>query len=176
MIALDTGVLLYGVQAARGSQRRVRSDVEEGYIRRAAALIDELRLSGKRLMLPAPAAWEYVTDFAVEDQPDIWASFKDFALIPFDQSAARIAARLARRHFDEAIKNSKGQGKKVIRDQGPRQLIKVDMQILAVAIAHRAEKIYTFETERFTHWADGLIQVAGPPGVEKRLFDPSNPP
>ena len=50
------------------------------------------------------------------------------------------------------------------------------MQILAVAIAHRAEKIYTFETERFIHWADGLIQVAGPPGVEKRLFDPSNPP
>jgi hypothetical protein len=49
---------------------------------------------------------------------------------------------------------------------------KVDMQIISIAVAHRAEQLYTLEVEQFSRWADGRIQIAGLPQEQRKLQFP----
>jgi hypothetical protein len=74
-----------------------------------------------------------------------------------------------RRHFDEALATQKGQGKKDVKKAGARQLLKVDAQIVAIAIAQGATRLYTLEVEKFTKWADGKILVHGLPQTQLLL-------
>ena len=92
-----------------------------------------------------------------------------FAVAPFELAAARIASRIARKHYDDVVLSQKGQGKRQAIAAGARQQLKVDMQIMAIAMAQRAEKIYTLEVERFTRWADGKILVVGLPQTQMLL-------
>ena len=56
MIALDTGVLIYGTQAARQPQKKKLTPLEESRIFRATALLSELKTADKKVIIPAPAA------------------------------------------------------------------------------------------------------------------------
>lgn len=176
MIAFDTGILIYGVQAAKRQQRPLNDREKLEYIPRATALIDELQRIRSRVLLPMPAAWEYVLDFPIGEQPAVWSSLSWFALQPLDEAAARIAAQLARQHFDEQLRTQKGRGKKALMNDGARQRMKVDLLILGTAIAHRSERIYTTDVEQFRQWSQGRIPVFGLPPDQKRLFNPAEPP
>ncbi|HUQ68840.1 MAG TPA: hypothetical protein VM165_04915 [Planctomycetaceae bacterium] len=171
MIALDTGILIYGLQSRRASGKTSGDAGLDARIARASALIDELQSAGKRCMIPAPAAWEYVLDFPMEEQPKIWTSLAGFAIPPFDHAAARIAAKLARKYFDSVVASQKGHGKRDVKRQGARSFLRVDMQIVAIAIAHRAEKLYTVDVDDFTALSAGDIPVVGlPQEHQKTLF------
>jgi predicted nucleic acid-binding protein len=172
MIALDTGILIYGLQSRRDLAATTGDAEHESRIVRAAALIDEIRTAGKRCMIPAPAAWEYVLDFPIDEQSRIWASLEGFAIPPFDQAAARIAAQLARKHYDSVVRSQKGKGKQQARRQGARSFLKIDMQIVAIAMAHRAEKLYTVDTEDFSAIAPAGLTIQGLPQAQKKIQFP----
>lgn len=87
---------------------------------------------------------------------------RSFALAPFDASAARIASQISGRYYDSAIRSLKGEGKRQALAAGCRQQLKVDMQILAIAIAQKTDAIYTLDVGTLTHWADGMIPAFGP--------------
>ena len=162
MIALDTGFLIYGTQNGAG-RNRTFSEVQLARVSPTVEILEQLRVERKPIIIPAPAAWEYVLDFAVTDQPEIWRGFSPFSIVPFDAAAARIAAQISRRFFDRVRDSTKGHGKRQVETPGARQQMKVDIQIVSIAIAQRAEAIYTLEVEKFSEWAGGMIDVIGLP-------------
>jgi len=166
MIVLDTGILIYGIQ---GKKKGLLNAYEQRIVPRAQALLSELASHDSKILIPAPAAWEFVLDFPVEEQPEIRSQMSGFGIPPFDQAAARIAAEIMRKHFDYAMATQKGQGKKDVKKAGARQLLKVDAQIVAIAIAQGATHLYTLETEKFAKWADGTILVKGLPQTQLLL-------
>lgn len=162
MIALDTGFLIYGTQAQRHRQGDF-SRVQQSRVSLAVGVLDELLADGKTFVIPAPAAWEYVLDFDVADQPEVWRGFSAISVAPFDVAAARIASQISRRYSDRIANSSKAFGNRPAAGVGARQQMKVDIQIVAIAIAQRAEAIYTLEVEKFSEWAGGAIRVVGLP-------------
>lgn len=177
LIAFDTQILIWGVQgSSRPSQR--------GMIPRTRSLIEEVaKQQTKRqteLVIPLPAAVEYVCGFPVDDQARQWATLSSrFRLIPFDLRAAQIASQIERRRSDLKPKKTK---KKTSRKRTAsrrtaadiaRQKVKVDVQIIATAIAAGASSIYSDETKHFAELAAGFkIQVLD---VRSHEFQPRLP-
>ena len=160
MIALDTGLLIYGTQAER-QRGGGFSKVQLQRVPVAHSILADLREHGKAIIVPAPAAWEYVLDFGIAEQAEVWRGFALISVAPFDSAAARIASQISRRFSDRIRNSAKASQSRDARAVGARQQMKVDIQILAVAIAQRAEAIYTLEVERFSEWAAGAIPVIG---------------
>ena len=134
-------------------------------------------LLGKRksekVIVPLPAAMEYVCGFPIEEQQKHWPVLsKRFALVPFDLRAAMIAAEIERRRVerDRAAsspkKSKSGATVKVDFAELTRQQIKVDVQILAIAIAAGATEIVTHDIDHFSSFARGYpIEVRDIPLV-----------
>jgi hypothetical protein len=154
LVAFDTQLLIWGVQGtSHPSQGKL--------IPRARALIEELSKAQVKVVVPLAAAVEYVCGFPVVDQPKQWARLSEsFRLIPFDQRAAQIAAQIERRrHEAKTTPRTKvaqrTASKRRSRDIA-RQKVKVDVQILATAVAAGAESIFTDEVVHFSELALGL--------------------
>lgn len=165
LVAFDTQLLIWGVQGKAGAS-------QSEMVPRTQSLIQELHeIERAHLMIPLPAAVEYVCGFDIPDQARQWAELSQrFRLIPFDLRAAQLAARIERRRSKSPERSDRtGQhGKAVIT----RQQVKVDVQIIASAIAAGAVAIYTDETKHFAQLAQGeSIAVLGVDGrpFQRRL-------
>ncbi len=104
---------------------------------RLSHLISELEKQRAKIILPTPALAEVLANAGPALKPwlDIIASHSVFQIEPFDTLAAVEAAIM----FDQA--RARGDWKD--GSMSPRQKIKVDRQIAAIARRHSAQRLYT---------------------------------
>ena len=137
---------------------------------RIAYLVEQLRESGARILIPAPVLAEFLT-FAGPDYLAVINQSAHFEIAPFDQRAAVEAAAVQKKA------NASTRGKKSGLT-GKWQTIKVDRQIVAIAKVRNAERIYTTDGDvaelarESGITAVGLADLPLPPEEETQLpFD-----
>lgn len=159
MICLDTMVLIWGVQGA--AQRR-----QEHMIELTRRFLRALRNEQTTLMIPAPALAEYLQGFPQAKRQAQLAHLEEFFYLPaFDSASAYLAAGLSRQ----------GSVREAYR-AGNRQAVKTDVQIIATAIVHGAQRILTHDVGDFRRIAGSRIQVTDVPNVHEQLglLDPTS--
>lgn len=159
MICLDTTPLLWGMKTDIDPE-----NVNYGKIIRVKAYLDHLSEQKERVMIPTPVLAEYLTLIPHAQHANEIAQISDlFYIFPFDNKAASIAAQLHNGvnmpDMLESIKQETGETKNYIR-----QLIKVDLLIIAIAIAQGAAKIITYDPH-LARIAGSTIEVIAIPVV-----------
>jgi len=151
MICLDTAIVIWAIQGIEDPQR---PDMPL----RARRFIENLSEAGVRIMIPSPVVHEFLTGLPTEVKSEtIEVLSKMFYIPSFDLSSAVLAAELDA---------NRGEMKEIKSDYGlMRQQIKVDTQIIAIAIMHQATEIVTDDVDHFTRIAKGRIKVSGLPEI-----------
>lgn len=149
MICFDTMLLIWGVQGVATPNRTRMIDLTKRYI-------DSLR-AGETIMVPAVAAAEYLAGFREEARRNAeWEVLNRRFFIPaFDPPAVAHAASIAQ--TPSAI---------ALMAEGERRCIKADIQIIATAIAHGAERIVTGNVSEYRKLAGDRIEVVEVPVIE----------
>lgn len=142
VVALDCQVLVWGI-------RRQATPNRTEMIPRAEALIAGLEAdrAARRafVVIPVPALGEFLIHEDESRHDAVTAELRRrFHLAPYDLPAASIAARI----WQQA--QACGAYPELIADGVTRQIIKVDTQILAVALAQGATVLYTEDPGRRT--------------------------
>jgi predicted nucleic acid-binding protein len=151
MICIDTAVLIWGVQGvAKGSHRQRMVDLTDRYLR-------SLRDKKEILMIPTPVLAEYLQGFAdPRERTNQLEALQRFYFIPsFDVPSAYLAAELSQSPEVHSLAR-----------EGDRQALKTDVQIIATAITHQAERIITGNVKEFRQIAKGKIPISEVPEVE----------
>jgi len=150
MICLDTPILIWGVResATRG---------QEHMIDKASRYIAYLESQNERIMVPTPVIAEYLVGATVTQRRDRVILERGFYAPGFDLPSAELAAELLR--DTDLIKRT--------RDETgvDRLLIKIDAQIIAIAITHHAKKIVTPNVRHFRVLARGKIDIEDLPDI-----------
>lgn len=147
MNAIDTNILIWGI-------RRQADPTRPDMVERCSKLIADLQDRHITICVPSVVMAEYLMGHSSADQKrEIGIIGRNFFVPPFDVGAAAICAEL----FDKATFDA-------VREMGvPRQCLKTDFQIVATAIAARANRIYTDNVEEFKRIANGRIIVSPVP-------------
>lgn len=155
---LDTMILVWGV-------RRECTPGQEDRLQAADALFEQFENDGTRLLIPAPVLSEYLVRVPRSQWEDVLSVFKaEYIIGTYDAKAAMIAAELHTRRV-ETLKPEE------IADLGGRRELKVDCQVVAVAMSNGADVLYS-DDKGVKHIADNRIRVvrlADIP-VQPRLF------
>lgn len=117
------------------------------------SLIHELTLANATMILPTPALAE--TLCVAQPTNELIKKISSYSCIetyPFDQKAAITLSELVKRHRSDI---------KQIRDDAtkPWQHLKMDMQIVAVAVTYQADVIYTDDKSQGQFAELGGLQV-----------------
>jgi predicted nucleic acid-binding protein len=146
MICFDTMLLIWGVQGTATPNRIRMIDLTKRYI-------DSLSAE-ETIMVPAVAAAEYLAGFRDEAQRSMeWEAISRRFFIPaFDSSAVALAATLSQTSAAVAL-----------LAEGQRRCIRADIQIIATAITHGAERIVTANVSEFRKLAGDRIEVVDVP-------------
>lgn len=157
MICFDTGPLIWGIQGRA-------SDGQEEMVQRTQRYIKYLSEKNAEIALPAPVVAEYLLGFeVVERTKQIQLINKVFRVPSFDMQAAVIAAELeGNKRVIGEIRESTGLGKNELR---------IDAQVVAIAIANQAEKIITNDGH-FKDLAQGRIEVVEVPSIQMQMDIP----
>jgi predicted nucleic acid-binding protein len=154
MICFDTHVLIWGVQGkAKAGQ--------EALVQRTRRFIHFLNQTDKQVMIPAPVVGEYLVGFSGNDlttQKDLIQ--KHFFVPSLDVHAAAIQAEIE--HDSYLIKKANGID---------RQRLRVDSQIIAIALVSRAEKIISHDPH-MRELAGNRIKVEEVPAIIEQLALP----
>lgn len=160
MICFDTGPIIWGVQgkATRG---------QEHMVSRTKRYIRYLRNQKQAIMVPTPVVAEYLIPFNPQEQQEQVRVFERGFFIPsFDLPAALVAAEL---EHDSGLIKAIRRGSDVDRNR-----LRVDAQILAIAIVNMAEKVITADPH-LKSLAQDKIAVTEVPDIHEQpeLFEPS---
>lgn len=143
MICLDTTPLIWGFQ------KEPPATADPGLVACMASYIRRLDQTKTRIMVPAPVLAEFL--HGVDDPAGIARLIQSRCFVaPFDEAAARQAARISRAH--EAWLRDR-------RLQVPKQAVKVDVMIIATAMVRRAECFVTQDVDLFKALADHRVRV-----------------
>jgi len=152
MICFDTSPVIWGVQAVARSQQ---SDMVE----QMQAFLRYLQREKIRIMVPTPVVFEYLVPFdQTERAKQLEVMERLFIMPSFDIKASLIAADLM--GGKKAIDSAQQQG-------GRRQEIRIDAQIVAIALANGAEKIISHDPHVKTI-AQNRIPVEKVPIIEEQ--------
>lgn len=136
----DSMLLVWGIQqAARPGQ--------EDRIPAVAHFIKRLQEAKQTVLVPAPVLCEFLAKIAPERHPQVLAALaREFRIAPLDARSASLAAVLWQeyRQSGEPVPSE---------EEGSRTLIKVDCQIVAIAISNQADCIYSYDPH--------LVKIAG---------------
>ena len=111
---------------------------------RINSLIDDLTGRGEKLIIPAPAIAEVMCKVAPPSEVIAkLGSYKCIEPYAFDQKCALTLGELSQQ-FGMAIKEARA------LNEWARQRVKVDMQIVAVALTYGAETLYTDDNSQTT--------------------------
>lgn len=139
---LDTHYLIWGVQ-------RQAKDSQHDMVERTRAFLCYLEKQRVRIIIPAPVLWEFLSGIPPERRPDTLELLqRSWRIVPFDAMAAVIAADLW-----------SGLPSPPSMDPGERVRMKVDLQIIATAIRHGADIVFS-EEKRMRGYAQGRIEVS----------------
>lgn len=165
MHAIDTQILLWAIKRVEPGR--------EAEIARAVSLVEDLTTQGIAIMIPSIVLAEYLVFYDPAEQPAQSSMLrKNFFVAPFDPVAAEIAAELYSQRLIAQAREETGQSK---------HALKADVKIIATAIAHRANCIYSHDGQ-FESFARGRIAVCGLPELprhrplQRPLFDLTEPP
>lgn len=162
-IVIDTNVLVQIMQNQRSTDLR---NPETGEIidlpfERAAALVDHVDTVGGLVVLPAPVLSEYlfgIDKAAFQSHLDVINSVKSIEVVAFDQVAAIECAML--------VTDAE---QKQLDPDATKAKLRVDRQILAIAVASGVAEIWTHDI--------GLTKKAASMGLAiKSLADIGPPP
>jgi predicted nucleic acid-binding protein len=153
MVCFDTAILIWGVQG-------VSRPNQVGMIERTRRYIEVLREEKTRIMVPSPAVGEYLLGFETEAERRRQAElFQQHFIVPgLDLQAAALAADLER----DAAGDLRGV------EVPERQRLRVDAQILAIAIVNGATVVISHDAH-MSLLAGGRILVREVPNVGKQL-------
>jgi predicted nucleic acid-binding protein len=162
-VCLDNHILIWGI-------RGISSVGQESMILRAKALLKDLDDENAEVLVPAVVVAEFLTGVPKDQHVELLNVLnRRFQVPPFDVRAAAAAAALFR-DFAERTPT--------LREQLHAELpeissvkIKADVQILATALARRADLLYTHDRS-LIKMAAGLIEVRElppPPSVQESL-------
>lgn len=150
-ICIDTQIVIWGVQ-------RKAEPPCDSMVLKAETFLRQLDASGERIIIPTPVIWEYLIGVPEPHHEATLAVFsKRFRVCPFDAKAARTAAELWRTVEGDLTPEE-------VKRLGGRNRLKVDCQIVAVALDHDAEAIYSYD-HGMPKFADGRIAVRPLPDV-----------
>lgn len=155
---LDTMILVWGVrrQCTMGQEDRVYA---------ADALFEQFENDGTRLLIPTPVLSEYLVRVPRSQWEDVLDVFRtEYIIGTYDAKAALIAAELYTKRVD-TLKPEE------ITDLGGKRELKVDCQVVAVAISHNAD-ILCSDDKGVRHVAGDRIRVVrlAEIPVQTRLF------
>ena len=137
----------------------------DGLLNRTKEFFEELKKdTSKQIVLPAPVFAEVLAGGKHNDEALLEVFEKKFEIAPFDGSAAKKYAEI----FSDKNKKRKETSK---HEKPPRNVLKFDCMIIAIAISRNASCIYSLDKD-FKTVANGLITVhnALPEPVPTPLF------
>jgi predicted nucleic acid-binding protein len=152
-VAFDSCILIAGIQ---------EKDHRKEFITRCGQYLQKLQKDKTKIILPAPAVWELMAGYPAQKVPDVARVVqKCFRTAPFNLHAAEIAAKIQIAHGVKVVANETGKKPRANSSAvlaASRQHVKVDIAVLATAIAAHAEQLVTDdgkEFDKFTRWAQG---------------------
>ncbi len=160
LVCLDTHILIWGVLGqAKATQQEM--------IDRAQRFLRSLDKEKARVLIPPTVVAELVWKVPEERHPEVLRVLQQrFVLGVLDAAGACLSAAIARKN-DGAVKGAPG-----------RETIRSDCQLVAVAVAYKAEKIYSNDPD-IKRLAQGFVQVEELPNIpeQQKLFParPSEP-
>lgn len=154
LICFDTGPLIFGVQRTAKPEQLHMIPQMERYLRYLAGQKDV------RIIVPSPVVHEYLAGFPLEEQDAQLQALESRFLMPsFDVPAVRIAAGIA-----DATRTYRAPPGGDIS----RQAQKMDVQVIAIAVAQKAKLIVTHNVKHFRTLARGLIEVTDIPDIREQ--------
>lgn len=151
IICFDTNMMIWGV-------RGMASPGQEEMVVRAKRYLEFLEKNKHRIIIPAPVLAEYLVFSGDAEREQQGTEFeRQFRVMPYDYRAAKIAARIGRdRPRIEAIQEGFGKA---------RQAISVDVQVVAIASANKADLLIAHEGS-MRKLAEGIVTAVDIPSVE----------
>lgn len=154
IVCLDNHVLIWGIK------RQAIPD-QQHMIERTRTFLQKLQDEGVTVVIPTVVLAEFLNHIPTEHHPNIIQQLsKSFVLAPFDAKTASL--------FSDIWKKKHGNGAIPTK---PREGLKVDTQIVAVALANQASVIYS-EDKDIRNFANGLIEVRDIPAIPTQLSLP----
>lgn len=156
LVCIDSQIFIWGVKTQS-------NPTQEHMIPKAKAFIEWLDENDYRLLLPVPMLAELLSPVPAKEQPKIMALIdKRFQIAPFDSLAAYKCAELIHLSLttQEIIE---------YREQHsvPKNKIKFDCMIAAIAITRKAHCIYS-EDAGLKRFAANQINIMGLPNIGKQ--------
>lgn len=138
-VCFDANVLIWGVLQDGGS-------TQQWMIEQAKVLIQQCADRKDSVLIPAVATAEAVCKAPLETQEGWFRVMTEhFMIAPYNARCAAFNARMWQEHPEVRVE---------MKDMGvPRQLIKIDFQILAVAVVNQCKVLYT-EDKGLAHLAE----------------------
>lgn len=156
LVCIDSQIFIWGIKTQS-------SPTQQEMIPKAKSFIEWLDENDYKLLLPVPMLAELLSPVPALDQPKIMALIdKRFQIASFDSLAAYKCAELIHLSLttQELIEYRK-------QHSVPKNKIKFDCMIAAIAITRKATCIYS-EDEGLKRFAAGQINVVGLPNLGKQ--------
>lgn len=153
-VAFDNHVLLWGI-------REHATSGQEEMIPRTKQLLEECHRSKMTMMIPSVVLAELLTAIEPKNHAMVHNLIKQSFLVPpFDSASSVIFARLWQERQESGVIDQ------IRKDLGAtRQELKADCMIVASAIAHKADVIYSHD-EKLRKFANGSIAVLEVPRLQ----------
>ncbi len=153
LVCLDTHILIWGILGqAKATQQEM--------IDRAQRFLRFLDKEKARVLIPSTVVAELVWKVPEDRHPDVLRLLQQrFVLGAFDAAGACLSATIAQKNGGD------------VRGAATRETIRSDCQLVAVAVAYKAEKIYSNDPD-IRRLAEGFIKVEEMPNVpeQQKLF------
>lgn len=133
LVCFDNMVLIWGLRPETANPQ------DKAKIARADQLIKRLGSDGSSIMIPAIVVTEFLIGTAGKEVEFLGILSKRFQIVPFDASAALIAAKLFLKHKNVQMQsgnNSNGNSS---------TKVKSDIQLVATAISRKVGVIYSHD-------------------------------
>lgn len=134
LVFVDTQILVWGIRkhATRG---------QEDELKKAESFFDNAKSNNLIIGIAAPTLSEYLMGTPVEKHTEAFHYFNThFRIFPFDTLAALKGAQLWEEHYKNLSL------RQIIKDTGyQRQVLKVDHQIVSIAVSNKADCIYSHD-------------------------------
>lgn len=156
-VCLDTHIIIWGIkeEATLG---------QEKMIQKAKAFLTWLDNEGIKGILPSPVITELLMHVPVEKHLEVMTILQKKFMIPsFDNAAAQCYAKIWSNKNDAGIIEKMKSELLVTRD-----VIKIDCQIVAIAVVQKASCIYSYDI-KLKKFAEGIIEVKEMPELAKQL-------